>query len=232
MLIVDNVSKIVKKRKYVDGVSLQAKSPGIAGIVGPWGSGKSTLLKIICGIEDGTGGTVVYNDQPLTSMKHKRPLFFFMPEEYRIYPDYRVSEYMDFINTISGAGREELAASLGIVDYISVMVEKLSASQLQHLKLYAALSNEREIIIIDEPFIGLDPSQINNAVEIMSAEKAAGKTLLVAMQDLGNAVKLCDTLALMREGRILAQGTLAELAEEHEVYDGNLEDIFIKALAR
>lgn len=232
MLIINKINKKFNKIKVLHNVTFQAPSPGISGVVGPRGSGKSMLFKIICGLDTAENGSIIYNETVLSSLKQKRALFFFMPDEYQAYPDYLVSEYIEFINKIGGCDRDDLVTSLGIADYLNDKVERLTTCQRQHLKLYTALSHDREVVLIDEPFSGLDPVRINNVAEVFKAEKTAGKTIVVALQDLGHASKLCDTMALIHEGRIIAQGSISELAEDYEVYNGDLEEIFIKALVR
>jgi len=237
MLKLNNISKSYNKGliKAVDNISLDIKSGEIFGFLGPNGAGKTTTIKMIVGLLKPDNGNIIAGgvdvwEEPLKA----KSMISYVPDSPEIYDKLKGIGYLNFIADmyeISKDVREEkierYLEMFEIKDAINDIIGSYSRGMKQKLVLTAALMNEPELFILDEPMVGLDPKSSFNLKETMRQMRDGGKTIFFSTHILEVAEKFCDRIAIINKGKIVAMGTMEELrshAEERET----LENIFLE----
>jgi ABC-2 type transport system ATP-binding protein len=192
-----------------------AVPPGkVFGFLGPNGSGKTTAMRAIVGVTSLDGGMVCWRGGASDP-----PRVGYMPEERGLYPGMRVAdqlEYLARLHDIPAADARRAAARwidrLGLGGRQADKVESLSLGNQQRVQLAAALVHEPELLVLDEPFSGLDPGGIDAMSEVLAERASAGVTMLFSSHQLDLVEHLCDSVAIINRGRTVAIGTVDELA--------------------
>jgi ABC-2 type transport system ATP-binding protein len=198
----------------VDDLSFTVARGEIVGLLGPNGAGKSTTMRILSGFMPATSGTVrVAGYDVLTQSREVRRRLGYMPENNPLYPEMRVREYLKFRARLKGLGRQQsrdrvdaVLQQCSLADVSKKIIGHLSKGYRQRVGLADALVHEPELIILDEPTIGLDPNQIR-AVRQLIKDLAKKHTVLISTHLLHEAELTCSRMIILREGRILAEGT-------------------------
>ncbi len=219
MIEVANLSKNYGPTQAVDGVSFRIEKGDVVGFLGPNGAGKSTTMKILTCFIPATGGTASiagYNvDQHPEEVKKR---IGYLPENNPLYMDMGVLEYLGFIAAMRSIPRHQQRAKIkqvvdicGLGSIIAKDIGELSKGFRQRLGLAQALIHDPEILILDEPTIGLDPHQI---IEIRNLIKSIGKekTVILSSHILPEVSATCDRVLIMNKGKIVGSGTPQELA--------------------
>jgi len=205
----------------VDDVSFQIGRGEIVGMLGPNGAGKTTTLRMIAGFLCPTGGDVRLAGRSITEdpLGTRRRLGY-LPEHAALYPDMRVAEYLRFRAELKGVARgrvaarvEEAAELCGIRPVLRRLIGELSKGYRQRVALADALVHEPELLVLDEPTLGLDPNQIRQARELIRS-LAARHTVLISSHILPEIEVTCHRVLILHRGRLLAQGPVAELAAQ------------------
>src|ERR1700730_15419626 len=221
MIQVDNLTKRYGPVTAIQDVSFNVDKGRIVGFLGPNGAGKSTTMKILSCFMPATGGTarVAGYDVFSQSLEVRRRIGY-LPESAPLYPDLSVSSYLDFVAEIKGVGRGERRGRVAdvmercfITDMQNRLIGKLSKGYRQRVGLAQALLGDPEVLILDEPTIGLDPRQI---AEIRALIKSLGgqHTVILSTHILPEVSMVCDSVIIINRGRIVAQGTQAELVQQ------------------
>ena len=214
MIEVSNLTKRYAGRMAVSDISFAVARGEIVGLLGPNGAGKSTTMRILSCFMPATSGTarVAGFDVFDQSLEVRRRIGF-MPENNPLYPEMRVREYLKFRARLKGLGRsrsrervDAVLAQCGLVDVSKRIIGQLSKGYRQRVGLADALVHEPELIILDEPTIGLDPSQIR-VVRQLIKELGNQHTVLISSHILPEVEMTCSRVMIMREGRILAADT-------------------------
>lgn len=197
-------------------------APGeICGFVGRNGAGKTTAMRIVLGLLEPHSGEVRWRDRPVDAAARRR--FGYMPEERGLYPKMRVAAQLSYLARLHGMGREEAAAAadrwatrLGITERAGDRVEQLSLGNQQRVQLGAALVHDPELLILDEPFSGLDPIGVDALAAEIRARADAGVPVLFSSHQLDLVEQICESVAIIDRGRIVAAGTVAGLRARAE----------------
>lgn len=227
ILEIFELTKKYKQNTVLENINFKIPQNSITGIIGPNGAGKSTVLKLITGFETITSGKILYKNQEITNLNDKMKIFSYMPENMKLYPDYTIEELLCFYKKTTENFSEEIFKNLGLFKIKRKKIKNLSKGYKQRLKLFFAISNNKEIILLDEPFDGFDPIQL---LEILKLIKKINKTFIVSIHQLYDAEKICDYFVLLNDKKVIAEGNLESLRKKFNV-NGHLEDIFIKALS-
>lgn len=228
MIEVRGITKSYGQNKSLQDVSFSIPEGAVTGVIGPNGAGKSTLLKIIVGFEQADRGEILFRSAPLSSFAQKKTLFSYMPEQMEIYPDYTVFRFLNFLHHVAGQRNDELMEKLQLHQVSHKRIGSLSKGYRQRVKLYAALCNDKPAALMDEPFDGFDPIQLMEILRLITDEAERGRTFVISIHQLYDAEKICSRYVLLDEGRVVAEGGMAELKDR---FGGvSLEDIFISAL--
>ncbi|WP_205474349.1 ABC transporter ATP-binding protein [Nocardioides sp. SYSU D00038] len=200
----------------VDDVSFDVPGGLLTGFVGGNGAGKTTTMRMIMGLLALSAGEVRWQGRPITAADRRR--FGYMPEERGLYPKQKILDQLVYLGELSGltasAARDSAAASLerfGLTDRAGDRVEKLSLGNQQRVQIIAALLNQPQALILDEPFSGLDPAAVDSMVDLLREETARGVPVLFSSHQLDLVERLCDRIVVLRAGRVVVEGTVEEL---------------------
>lgn len=230
MIQIKNLTKYYSRFKALDNINLAIPADLITGVIGPNGAGKSTLIRILTGFEVPDSGEIYFENKLLSSFYLRRSLISYMPEQMDIYPDYYVKEFIRFIHQASGYRDDELLDILGLLSVRNKKNKELSKGYRQRLKLYCALCNKKNIVVLDEPFDSFDPIQMIDILSIIKKEKKEGRRFIISIHQLADAEKICEHYILLNEGKLVEQGTMTELMEKYGKENDTLEKIFLKVL--
>jgi len=237
MLKLEGLSKAYGKSsvKAVNNVTLEVKSGEIFGFLGPNGAGKTTTIKMIVGLLKPDEGNVFLNgiDVWQEPLKAKQKISY-VPDNPEIYDRLKGIEYLNFIADMYGINKDERKEKIqyystlfNIENALSDIISSYSHGMKQKLVLTSALVNTPDLFILDEPMVGLDPKSSFNLKEIMRKMCDEGKTVFFSTHVMEVAEKLCDRIAIINNGKIIAHGTMEELrstAKEKQ----SLENIFLE----
>jgi len=187
--------------------------PGaLTGFVGANGSGKTTTMRIILGVLEADSGEVTLNDSPITADDRRH--FGYMPEERGLYPKMRVAEQIVYLGRLHGMSQADAAASaaelldrLGLAERAEDRVEQLSLGNQQRAQIAAALVHSPTLLVLDEPFSGLDPIAIEAVVSVLKDFAARGAPVLFSSHQLDIVERLCDHLVIIGNGEVKASGS-------------------------
>ncbi|NIJ49509.1 ABC transporter ATP-binding protein [Rhizomicrobium electricum] len=198
----------------VDRLDLNLPKGGILGFLGPNGAGKTTTLRMLLGLYAPDEGAVRVLGGPVGKM---RPRIGFLPEERGLYRRARADEAIAYIATLKGLHRREalrraraLLDRFGLGDFARVRIEGLSKGMAQKVQLLAAVAHDPDVVILDEPFAGLDPVNQTDLQAFLISLAAEGKTILFSTHTMEHAERLCDRLVILAKGKKRFEGTLAE----------------------
>ncbi len=244
MIEVSHLVKSYRDLKAVNDVSFKVDKGEIVGFLGPNGAGKTTTMRMITGALPATSGTVKVSgfDVFESPMEVKRRVGY-LPETPPVYPDMSVRAYLRFVAEIKGVGRkgresevDRVAVKTNSDKFVHRVIGNLSKGQRQRVGLAQALLGDPEVLILDEPTVGLDPAQIIEVRELIKS--LAGKhTIVLSTHILPEVVATCQRVLMIAQGRIVADDTLAGLQKAHAsaaTADGgmgpapSLEEIFLK----
>ncbi|MFC4590919.1 ABC transporter ATP-binding protein [Sphaerisporangium corydalis] len=216
MLEVDGLKKRYGDKVALDGVSLTVRPGEMYGFVGANGAGKTTTMRIVMGVLASDGGEVRWKGAPAGFETRRR--FGYMPEERGLYAKMRVGEQVEYFGRLGGmdapAARrsaDALIERLGLTDRRGDEVAGLSLGNQQRVQLAVALIHEPELLVLDEPFSGLDPIAVDALAGVLAERTAAGVAVVFSSHQLDLVERLCDAVGIIKDGRMIAGGTVAEL---------------------
>jgi len=207
----ENLTKRYGPHVAVDSVTIDLGGSGITGLLGPNGAGKTTFMRMITGAIPPSEGKIFFNGTELIDAQDevKRKIGY-LPEQPPVYPDLTVKEYLMFVAQIRGIARNKLSENVqraaelcGIADKLGRLIGNLSKGYRQRVGLAQALVHEPEILILDEPTVGLDPRQI---IEIRNLIKELGedRTVVLSTHILQEVTSICQRVAIINNGRLVA----------------------------
>ena len=211
MITVKNVTKKYGKFKAVDNISFEINDGEIIGLLGPNGAGKSTTMNILTGFIEPTEGDVIINGYNISKKPKKaKKCIGYMPEGVPLYKDMTVKEFVTYMAELKGVKKEQIKESVDqaiqdtwLQNVRKVLIRNLSKGYKQRVSMAGALVGNPEIIILDEPTVGLDPKQI---IEIRNLIKKLGKnhTLIISSHILSEISQICERVIIINKGQIVA----------------------------
>lgn len=220
MIEIKNLSKTYGINKALDDISFSVKRGEIMGFLGPNGAGKSTTMNIVTGYLSSSGGKVFIDginidDNPIAA---KRKIGY-LPEIPPLYPEMTVREYLDFVYDLKGisgkrdAHLRKVMSKVHIYDVRGRMIRNLSKGYKQRVGLAQALIGDPEVLILDEPTVGLDPMQIMEIRSVIS-ELGQERTVVLSTHIMQEVTAVCDSYTIINRGRIAASGSMADFSED------------------
>lgn len=215
MIEVKNLTKEFGPNKAVSDITFSVGKGEILGFLGPNGAGKTTTMRILAGIFPPTTGSAVVAGFNVgkDSMEIRRRIGY-LPEQVPIYPELTVNEYLDFVASVWRCGRKSREAVLemcGLKDVQDALVQRLSRGYRQRVGLAQALIHDPEVLILDEPTVGLDPKQIRDIRELIKSF-AGKKTVILSTHILPEVSMTCQKVVIIDHGKVVAEGTPESLA--------------------
>lgn len=200
----------------LDGCSFEVRPGRMLGFLGPNGAGKTTAMRSVFGLVRPDRGEVRWKGDLVTPEMRLR--FGYMPEQRGLYPKMKAHDQLVYMGRIHGLSRSEASASaqrwldtLGLSERSDTATEALSHGNQQRVQLAAALVHEPDLMVLDEPLSGLDPLGVDTMAEVLRHEAEAGKAVVLSSHQLDLVEDLCDDVAIINQGRIVAAGNVAEL---------------------
>jgi ABC-2 type transport system ATP-binding protein len=226
-LVVRELEVVRGGQSVLDGISLAVVQGSVTGLLGPSGSGKTTLLRSIVGVQRVVSGSVIVLGVP-AGTQALRARVAYVTQAPSIYADLSVRENLRYFARILGvrpSDIDEVIARVFLDEFADRVVARLSGGQRARVSLATALLGRPELLVLDEPTVGLDPVLRRELWNTFHALATAGATLVVSSHVMDEADR-CDQLILLREGTVLATGTPAELRARTHV--DALEDVFLQ----
>ncbi|WP_344102907.1 ATP-binding cassette domain-containing protein [Myceligenerans crystallogenes] len=203
--------------RAVDDVSFHAPAGLLTGFVGGNGAGKTSTMRMMMGVLAPSSGETLFGGRPVTAAD--RRTFGYMPEERGLYPKQPVLDQLVYLARLRGipaaTARAEVLdhlARLGLADRAREHVEKLSLGNQQRVQIIAAVMGSPRALILDEPFSGLDPAAVDGMVDLLREHTSRGVPVLFSSHQLDLVERLCERLVILRQGKVVADGTPASLA--------------------
>jgi ABC-2 type transport system ATP-binding protein len=212
MLEISNLNKRYGSRPVLTDVTFTVGDGRMTGFVGANGAGKTTTMRIILGVLMADSGSVLLDGQPLTAGDRRR--FGYMPEERGLYPKMKLAEHLVYLGRLHGlspaaakSNVDRLLDRLGLGDRAGDAVESLSLGNQQRAQIAAALVHDPEVLVLDEPFSGLDPMAVEVVQGVLQDYADQGAPVLFSSHQLDIVERLCDDLVIIASGQVRANGS-------------------------
>ena len=214
-LSVHKLSKTFETKKAVDQISFEMTEPGVFGLIGTNGAGKTTTIRMILGIIRMDEGTASWNNAPIS---RETMSFGYMPEERGIYTKSKVFDQLVYFGMLRGMNKTDARNStskwmdrLGVTEYKDMIAEKVSKGNQQKIQLIAALIHNPELIILDEPFSGLDPVNTEMMSNLISELVEEKKYIVMSSHQMSTVEEFCEELVMLHNGKTILQGNLRKI---------------------
>lgn len=226
-LKIENVSKNFGKKLVVDNLSLAIDKPGVFGLLGTNGAGKTTTIRMLLGIIKKDSGNITWNGKPV---ERKNVNFGYLPEERGIYPKTKIYDQLMYFAKLKGMQTAEADKSLRywmeklkVSEYIDLPAEKLSKGNQQKVQFITAVIHDPELVVLDEPFSGLDPvnTEILKNVILELVEK--GKYIIMSSHQMTSIEEFCTDVLILNKGKTVLSGNLDKIKNE---YKANKVEVF------
>jgi ABC-2 type transport system ATP-binding protein len=218
VLVATDLRKCFGSRVAVDGVSLRVAPGEVVGLLGPNGAGKTTTILLACGVLPRDGGKVSVDGVDLDAGAAARARIGLAPQWLGLYYDLTGRENLEFWGRMYGLGGQALQravdaalAAVGLADRAGEVIASYSGGMLRRLNLASALVHRPPVLVLDEPTVGVDPQSRNAIFEHVGRLRAAGTAILYTTHYMEEAERLCDRIAIIDAGRVVAEGTRAAL---------------------
>jgi len=217
LLELDGLTRRFGTLTALDDLSFSVPAGEVVGFLGPNGAGKTTAMRAVFGLTDLDAGVVKWNGDPVGPAERRR--FGYMPEERGLYPAMLVGEQLEYLGRLHGMSATDAESAtrtwldrLGVLDRVGSKVDALSHGNQQRVQLAAALVHGPELLILDEPLAGLDPSGIDAIGGVLVEQARAGCCVLFSSHQLDQVEDLCESVTIIDHGRLVVTGKVDDLA--------------------
>ena len=218
-LVVENLTKRFGEKTAVDHISFSMETPGVFGLLGTNGAGKTTTIRTILGIMEADEGKAQWNGRKIN---RETLAFGYLPEERGIYMKTKVLEQLIYFGMLRGMKREAAKKSalsymerLGVMEYKNMPAEKLSKGNQQKVQLAQTLMCDPDIVILDEPFSGLDPVNSQTLKEVVQEQIQDGKLVIFSSHQMNYVEEFCEDIVILHHGDVVLQGNLKQIKKEY-----------------
>ena len=218
-LAFDKIEKSFGSHRVLDGISLVAQSGKACGLLGRNGAGKTTAIRILTDVLPADGGRILVDGKPIDYSTLK---FGYLPEERGLYPKKKIIEQLVYFARLKGmnsadatAASDRWLARLGMSEYRNRKLETLSKGNQQKIQLITALTHDPDIIILDEPFSGLDPVNAKLLSDVVVEEIERGKIVFFSSHQMNYIEEFCEDIAILNTGRIAVSGKLRDIKRSY-----------------
>ena len=218
-LELNNIEKSFGEKQVLKGVSLTAEGGKAFGLLGRNGAGKTTSIRILMNVFPANSGRVLLDGQPID---YRRVRFGYLPEERGLYPKKKIIDQLVYFAELKGMGHADAVRSvdkwlerLGMTEYRAKRLDTLSKGNQQKIQLITALAHDPQIVILDEPFSGLDPVNAMLLKDVVREEIAKGKIVLFSSHQMNYIEEFCDSIAILNGGQVVLAGELHEIKRNY-----------------
>ena len=218
ILTITNLRKEYEKVVALDSINLEIEKGSIFGLLGPNGAGKTSLIRILTGITLPDSGSFVLNHTQGKDFDTISAMTGYLPEERGLYPDMKIDEQLEFLGEIKGLSVKEAkekikeySEKLGISDYFNKKAQECSKGMQQMAQFVATIFFEPNLIILDEPFTGLDPINTNKMKHEIQSLQKLGKTIIFSTHRMEQVEEICEKIALINKGKIILEGKIIDI---------------------
>ncbi len=218
-LVLDSVSKSFVNKKAVDKISLTLNEPGVYGLLGTNGAGKTTTIRMLLGIIKKDSGEITWKGKPVD---RKSVNFGYLPEERGVYPKVKIMDQLLYFAELKGMKRvdseksiKKWAKVLKIEEYLDQNAEKLSKGNQQKIQFLTAIIHDPELIVLDEPFSGLDPVNTEIIKNIIIELVSMGKYIIMSAHQMATIEEFCKDIVILNKGKTILQGNLKEIKNSY-----------------
>jgi ABC-2 type transport system ATP-binding protein len=229
LLCAKKISKRFGVNVALQDATFSVHSNEVLGLIGPNGSGKTTLFECLAGLIPTDAGEVEFEEK-LLPPSHRKQALFYLPDGIRPWADQSVAWMLSFFESLYARPNGEAAALAKRFQLEALMksqIGTLSKGELKRAMLAIGLLAPHPLLLLDEPFDGLDFRQTRDVMEVLRSYPFKGRTLFLSIHQLGDASRVCDRLVLLSKGRVVGEGTLPELRTQTRLAEGGLEEIFL-----
>jgi ABC-2 type transport system ATP-binding protein len=229
LLSVEGLSKRFGSNSVLSDVSFSVRDGEVLGLIGPNGAGKTTLFECLAGLTHADSGEVRFRDTHVAAPRRKNALFY-LPDAIRPWADQPVHWALAFFGRLYGRAANEVsdtAGALGLEALMGSRIGSLSKGELKRALLAIGLLVRHQLLLLDEPFDGLDLRQTRHVMALLKAEASEGRTLFLSIHQLVDAARVCDRVVLLSAGKVVGEGTLEELKARAGLTEGGLEEVFL-----
>ncbi len=218
-LVLKNVSKTFIDKKAVDNISFSLEKPGVYGLLGTNGAGKSTTIRMLLGIIKKDCGEITWNGK---KVDRKSVNFGYLPEERGVYPKTKIINQLMYFAELKGMKKEDAlnsinkwAKELKVEEYLNMPAEKLSKGNQQKIQFMTAIIHDPELVVLDEPFSGLDPVNTEILKNIIIGLIRDGKYVIMSAHQMATIEEFCTDILILNKGKTVLQGNLKEIKESY-----------------
>lgn len=219
-LKVEKVSKYFGEKLAVDNISFEINKPGVFGLLGTNGAGKSTTIRMMLGILKKDSGEITWNGK---KVERKNVNFGYLPEERGIYPKSKIYEQLLYFAELKGMKKENASKEidywmdkLKVSEYKNMTAEKLSKGNQQKVQFITAILNDPELIVLDEPFSGLDPVNTELLKEVILELVEKGKYIVMSSHQMTSIEEFCSDVVIINKGKTVLKGNLKEIKDTYK----------------
>ena len=236
MIEIVNISKSYGKKIAVDDLSLSVRKGEFYGFLGPNGSGKTTTIKVLTGLlRPDNGGATVAGIDVLREPEKAKAKIGYIPDSPYLYEKLTGREFLEFCGGLYGVPKARMESQInwilelfGMESWIDRRCEEYSHGMRQKVVFGSAFVHDPEVLIIDEPMVGLDPQSMRLIKDVLKLYASRGTTVFVSTHLLSVAEELCDRIGIVNNGKLIVSGTLAELQKTAASEGENLEELFLQ----
>lgn len=218
-LVLKNVSKTFVGKKAVDNVSLVLDKPGVYGLLGTNGAGKTTTIRMLLGIIKKDSGEITWNGK---AVDRKSVNFGYLPEERGVYPKTKIADQLMYFAELKGMNKQDAkqsierwAKELKVEEYLEMPAEKLSKGNQQKIQFMTAVIHNPELVVLDEPFSGLDPVNTEILKNIIINLVKNGKYVIMSAHQMATIEEFCSDILILNKGKTVLQGNLKEIKDTY-----------------
>lgn len=218
-LILKNVSKTFVGKQAVDNISFSLEKPGVFGLLGTNGAGKTTTIRMLLGIIKKDSGEITWKGKEV-DRKHVR--FGYLPEERGVYPKTKIFDQLMYFAELKGMNKVDAiksinkwAKELKVEEYMQMPAEKLSKGNQQKIQFMTAIIHDPELVVLDEPFSGLDPVNTERLKNIIIDLIKNGKYVIMSAHQMATIEEFCSDILILNKGKTVLQGNLKEIKETY-----------------
>ena len=218
-LKIENVSKKFGNKKVVDNISITLDKPQVFGLLGTNGAGKTTTIRMLLGILKKDSGTITWNNK---EVDRKKVNFGYLPEERGVYPKVKIIDQLKYFAELKGMTKEETTKSINkwakqlkVEEYLEMPAEKLSKGNQQKIQFMTSVIHDPELLVLDEPFSGLDPVNTEILKRIIIDLVKQGKYIIMSAHEMHTIEEFCTNILIINKGKTVLKGNIKEIKETY-----------------